>query len=226
MKQNILKTLSASLMLAIAFTFFSCSTGGDDEPSTSSVKAFDVKVETGGVEVDVVKLMVRDNDSYEFVTIAEAPYLNGGFNIDLSDNVDAKYLNSFGSGEEGYSDLGENVSISDKEAKVVWAVLKAFKDDKEVGGFRLGRRIDNGYLDVNFYYSDRDVSIKGTRTEIDSKASMYDTYDTSLKSGWNYWFEKSEHYEDDEDFFHINTTHTSTNPGGLKWIFESYEDDN
>ncbi len=181
----------------------------DDQGLTSSV--FDGKIQAtvaGGdslnSKIDFVKVLVGIHPANEYYNyeVASAPYVNGGFTLQLSETMPAA-LNKFR--------LPESITVSDTTANIVeCSEIRAYKGATEVGAFYYVSESDDfvGWAAI-FVYADKDVSVTGSGL-LDNEVR---TYRVSLKRGWNKAYVRGK-----------NTTpstreYSSTEPSGLKWIF-------
>ena len=133
--------------------------------------------------------------------------------MELPATVGAKYLETI----DAY-DL-DGVAVSDKNFKSCFLDdLRGYnEDDDEIGYFYLKEEIgDNNYY-TSWFYSDRDVTLKGEYKEINEEydEEYIDNYDLTLKKGWNIVYES---YTDDIYFF------TSQKPSGVNYTWNFYDD--
>ncbi|GHT51217.1 hypothetical protein AGMMS49982_08060 [Bacteroidia bacterium] len=173
----------------------------DDQGLTSSV--FDGKIQAtvaGGdslnSKIDFVKAFGLHSAKYYEDEVASAPYVNGGFTLQLPETMPA--LDKF--------QLPESITVSDTTANTVECSIKAYKGATEVGYFYYVSEFVGGAI---FIYADKDVSVTGSGLRDNEVV----TYRVSLKRGWNKAYVRGK-----------NTTpttreYTSTEPSGLKWIF-------
>ena len=198
----------ATTIACLAVIFVTSCSKDSGGPATSTVKTLDVKAGTGGVSVDVVKLMVWDGALHKDVAIAEGAYSNGGFKIDLPDDVDSKYLGTF-----DYDEWYDGITVSNKNAKGIYADIAAFNGDKIVGYFNYEGETKTSEAYALLMYADSDVSFTGSGTEKDVDETYHWSVSIYLKKGWN-WA-----YEIDEE---SSEKYTTSKPSGLKWVFERY----
>jgi hypothetical protein len=150
------------------------------------------------------------NSSSQIVTlkldvIAQAPYKNNGFTLELPATVSVQLLNPIIGGTITES------TVSDKTAK--WYVLKEFdaynKDDVKIGRllYVTEETVTNGDENgVSWFYVDKNVTIKGEGSRA--------IYDMDLKKGWNvvYVYKSQNIY-----------TFTTSKPSGYvyNWYFKA-----
>jgi len=126
-----------------------------------------------------------DNGNYQSVkseVIAKAKFQNGGFILQLPPL----------SNEQLYTTIGkiytDTVIISDKNVRVNFLNLKCISDGYNIGAMFYHNnlnRLDSGYLESEYIYCDKPVTINGS-----TKASNWYSFTThyyaiNLKKGWN-----------------------------------------
>jgi len=188
--------MTAAMVLMAAFA--SCEKDKDskkDDPSgggaSNVINA--TNVINGNSSIATVKAMA-DYDDYVF---ASGKYGNNGFKLNLPATVSDEYL-YYVSGEYG----GNNVTISDPEAKMTYTWIEAYdKDGEQIGEFF----VVNANQDWGLYvYVDRNVTVKGK--------DSFTTYDCSFTKGWNIIY-----FVDNESL-----TTTKQPSGTIYWYFNQF----
>ena len=169
--------LNFGLFLALGLTiavFNSCDEDDDKNGGSGSIsKITATNVINGSTQIKTVKALVYWGDYDNEDAIAQAPYTNNGFTLELPKTLSAKYLFLIS------EDAPSGITISDKNVKIyVLEDISGYdKDDDEIGYFYLEEeKGDNEYY-TSWIYSDRDVTIKGQDDG--------DKYNLQLKKGWN-----------------------------------------
>lgn len=207
--------------LALGLTtvvFNSCDKDDDNDGDTNGGNALKItatNVINGSTNIKTVKALIYlesgEND-YDEDAIAQAPYENNGFTLELPTTLGAKYLETI----DAY-DL-EGIAVSDKNFKsYFFDDLSGYnEDDDEIGYFYLTEENgDNDYY-TSWFYSDRDVTIKGEYKEIDEEydEEYINNYDLTLKKGWNVVYDS---YTDD------GFSLTSQKPSGVNYTWNFYD---
>jgi hypothetical protein len=218
--KNFKNVFFLTALAAVSVVFVGCDKDDDEEGAGIENGGFDGKIQatvsTGSVAVDAVKAFVS-NEGEDYYEVASGKYENGGFTINLPATVPAKYL------EQLFDDgIPKSIKISDTNAKAAaFFGIEAYKGEDEVGSFYYDLEVnDYSSIEAFFIYADRDVTITGSWTETDEEDwTSTETYNVSLKKGWNKMYEKHTASE-------TNQTETSevttTELGGLKWSFYSH----
>ena len=156
-----------------------------------------------------------DGEESGFFTVAEAPFVNSGFTLQLND-VPVSFLESW-----FYYDIEEEISfvISDRNAKINGVgFFDAFNSNNDrIGYFALASRISEyERYEQHWLYVDRDVTVKGTNYDHFSKFII----DLDLRRGWNIVYE----YRNFEGFRQVLKT-TSQKPADVnfRWEFWSLD---
>ncbi|MDR2843609.1 MAG: hypothetical protein LBV57_03060, partial [Candidatus Symbiothrix sp.] len=195
--------------------------GGD----TSTPFVITATVSTGGVAVDTVKAFIwqydEATDTESSFEVASGVYKNGGFTLNLPATLPAQYLQQLWDGDVP---AGINISASNVKGAGV-GDIEAYKGLDEVGDFWFG--IDSPDIEIiaEFLYVDKDVTIIGSHTgkdDWDREWTITETYNVSLKKGWNKVYVK---YIESETNKTVTTEVTNTEPSGLQWHFENYWND-
>lgn len=79
-----------------------------------------------------------------------------------------------------------------------------------------------GYVVVLFFYTDRDLTLKGTMSVSTPIYSIIHVYDLELNKGWNEVGMKINEETYNSDFSTENITFSSKIPTDLKWKFFAY----
>jgi len=185
MKKTFLKF---GLFLALGLTivvFNSCekdddTDGGINDGTASKITA--TNVINGTTQIITVKALAyweSGDDDYVSDAIAQAPYQNNGFTLELPATLGAKYLETLDA-----DDL-EGITVSDRNFKSVFLNdLRGYnEDDEEIGDFYLEEENDDSEHYTSWIYVDRDVTIKGEYNEVDEEYNeeYIDKYDLTLK---------------------------------------------
>jgi hypothetical protein len=193
------------LCLCAGFVFVGCDKD-DDDPETSTVAGNKITATVSAQGVAKVKALIYDYDGGGIGTaIAECDYSNGGFTLALPETVDAKNLGTI-------NDMfPSEISVSDKNAKLGSLETIGYSaDGAEAGTFWYESKTCDAY----YIYTDRNVTIKGSFTdEYDDDKYVCNV---SFVKGWNIVYE----IESKKDDVYTYTS-TSSNPGGLSWVFYS-----
>jgi hypothetical protein len=192
---------------------------GDDEDIT--INATDIIIKGSDSNLKTVKgIVYGDNNTDNPITIASCKYANKSFKLDLPDNIN-KHL------YEVSFDEDNDIVISDPKAK--WADLWISgydDDDNEVGGFGWGSS-DNEYnYYADYYYADKNFTVKGTETHTYELSAVYtfiNKWDCSIKKGWNIVYRKVLCVEN-ENGTTWTSTHTMQKPAGVtfEWSYIEY----
>lgn len=200
--------LNFGLFLALGLTtavFYSCDKDDDNDGDTNGGNALKItatNVINGSTNIKTVKAKIYwesgEND-YDEDAIAQAPYLNNGFTLELPTTLEAKYLETM--------DL-EGIAVSDKNFKSYFLYdLRGYnEDDDEIGYFYLEEENGDNFYYTSWIYSDRDVTMEG---ENDGEK-----YNVTLKKGWNVVYDS---YTDD------GFSLTSQKPSGVNYTWNFYD---
>jgi len=219
------------LFLALGLTamFYSCSDDNDDNGGSGgsgnalTITATDVT--NGSAQIATVKALAEwesGDDEWSEDEIAQAPYENNGFSLELPGTlpVKAEYLETIG------ADVPTGVSVSDKNAKVYFLddIYGYNANGREIGYFYLeDENGDNEYY-TSWMYTDRDVTIKGQYKYTDDDGYQdTGTYDLNLKKGWNIVYDS---YSDNYSSRTYTSTFTSQEPSGVNYSWNFYGNGN
>ena len=176
------------LFLVLGLTtavFYSCDKDDNDNNGGNALKITAAYVVNGSTQVTTVKALAYwESGDYDYGSdvIAQAPYANNGFTLELPPTVTVKSLNSIS------EDAMQGVSISNKNAKILFLEdIEGYdKDENELGYFYLEGDFDNGEdFYTSWLYADRDVTINGVTQNIHGNYEYIERYDLKLKKGWN-----------------------------------------
>lgn len=202
--------LNFGLFLALGLTtavFYSCNKDDDNDGGTNGGNASKItatNVINGSTNIKTVKALIYlesgEND-YDEDAITQAPYLNNGFILELPTTLEAKYL------EIDAYDL-EGIAVSDKNFKsYFFDDLSGYNEDgDEIGYFYLNEENGDNEYYTSWFYSDRDVTIKGEYGG--------EKYNVTLKKGWNVVYDS---YTDD------SYSLTSQKPSGVNYTWNFYD---
>jgi hypothetical protein len=214
MKRNFLKTAFVCLFTVVALS--SCEKDDDkNDPGGITDNTLTVVVENGNsynTRIDEVKAEIFEDDE-PILTLTSAEYKNGGFTLTLPEDVSSRYLESFD------DNIPDGVKVSNKNVKMGFMSLEAYKSNDNVGYFYLGSEDCEG----EFVYVDGDLSITGTVTSTDNwwgeEVTEIIKYSINLKRGWN-----TVYFYGTMNGDTYNSECTTTAPAGAKWYFYSYYD--
>ena len=114
------------------------------------------------------------------------------------------------------------IKFSNKSCKWTMNVqLFAYKGGEPFGRIRYESN-NPTYAGAKLVYVDSNTNITGSYSEKYNDWTFILTYSVSLKTGWNFMYET---YSENTTSKTEALTVTTKDPGGLKWIFEEYEDD-
>ncbi|MDR2937990.1 MAG: hypothetical protein LBU92_03515 [Prevotellaceae bacterium] len=194
----------------IALILFTGCRKNEDEIATSNVSTINAVVLEGNDSIAVVKLLVNG------IEVAKSDYCNGGFSINLPENIDSE-LKPFA------SDIPQGYKVSNRNAQFVNATLAAYnKNDKQIGKFNYlcyELVINNGELyyvlayESGLNYLDSDVIVTGSEREADGD---YTSINVNLKKGWNFVY--SSGWRPNPEGGHTNEL-TTERPSGTQWFF-------
>ena len=218
--------LNFGLFLALGMTtavFNSCDKDDDNDGGTNASKITATNVINGSTQIKTVKALVywESGDEYGNDAIAQGPYQNNGFTLELPATLGAKYLETLDA-----DDL-EGITVSDRNFKSGFLDdLRGYNEnDEEIGHFYLEEENDDSEHYTSWIYVDRDVTIKGENNEIDEEydEEYIDKYDLTLKKGWNIVYgSDTESYENGRDVY--SSTFTSKKPSGVSYTWNFYGD--
>lgn len=219
--------LNFGLFLALGLTtvvFNSCDKDDDNDGDTNGGNASKItatNVINGSTNIKTVKALIyweSGDEDYGSDTIAQAPYLNNGFILELPTTLGAKYLETI----DAY-DL-DGVAVSDTNFKSCYLDdIRGYNgDDDEIGYFYLGEEYDDSEHHISWMYVDRDVTIKGEHKRIFYYEEENENFDLTLKKGWNLVYDSfTKSYENGRDVF-LNTI-TSNKPSGVNYTWNFYD---
>ncbi len=219
--------LNFGLFLALGLTttvFNSCDKDDDNDGGTKVSKITATNVINGSTNIKTVKALIyweSGEDDYGSDAIAQAPYQNNGFTLELPATVGAKYLETMDA-----DDL-EGIDVSDKNFKSFFlGGLSGYNgDDDEIGYFYLEEIKDDTEHYTIWVYVDRDVTLKGEHKKIyeEYDEEIIDKMDLTLKKGWNIMYEsETESYKNGRDVY--SSTFSSKKPSGVNYTWNFYSD--
>jgi hypothetical protein len=226
MKKNFL--MMAFVCLFIGVTISSCKKDDKEDENNGSIgNTLTVTVENGSSlngKIDAVKAKIdyeKSNGGWDEYIAASAPYSNGGFTLQLPETVSDTYLGAFDTDE-----IPDGVTVSNLNAKIGWGYIEAYKEDENVGYFYLGTGTTDADWEGELIYSNGDVNITGTETDVYSWESDGETYTETetnkysmyLKNGWNIVYEKWTEKGNNTEEYEL----TTTAPSGAKWYYYDY----
>ena len=216
------------LFLALGFiiaVFNSCNKDDNNNSSSggNASKITATNIINGSTRIVSVKAIAYGYDWNE-EAIAQAPYKDNGFALELPAVLPDKYL------ELAPDDFPSWATISDDNAKVYeLADIFAYNESEdEIGCFLLIQATLVSEYVTFWYYADRDITIKGEDKDIYGYYENIDKYDLKLKKGWNVvYFRYTESYDKSTDREVETYSITSQKPSNINftWYFERYHSD-
>ena len=217
------------LFLALGLTtavFYSCEKdddGGNGAIGGNASKITATNVINGSTQLTTVKAIASSSLTEDDV-IAQAPYKNNGFTLELPATVSDKYLISIMAA--GTQDLVDTI-VSDKNAKLyeLGVIYGYDKDENEIGFFHLEGENNGGdeYYYTDWIYVDRDVTVKGEIKDLYYRDDygMIEKYNWELKKGWNITYENITYSYDDSTGREVDiNTYTSQKPSGISYLWK------
>jgi len=228
-----MKRLIFFAVLAVSAAFASCDKD-DDAPATSIVNN-NISVTVSNVDADVenVKLLANSEISVNWVwddetgkivgsttsvtgeEIARGSFSDGRLTMNLPATVDSRFLTPM------YDDMEvpAGVSMSNNHVKGTGGVFLVGydSDGNETGLFFYGK-LDEATKQIimaGLVYMDNDVIITGSFSNNEEIIKSTVIYDCNFKKGWNFMYVLLS--GDGEGRLTGKTT--TTNPGGLKWVY-------
>ncbi|HDP75508.1 MAG TPA: hypothetical protein ENN49_06505 [Bacteroidales bacterium] len=218
------------LFLALGLTgvvFNSCDKDDDTDGGTNDGQVFKItatNVINDSAEIKTVKAIVYwESGDYDYGSdaIAQAPYQNNGFTLELPEILDAKYLETLDA-----EDL-EEIFVSDNNFKFCTLDdLNGYNsEDEKIGEFYLVGVKEDGVYFTFWLYVDRDVTINGEYSEIDEEDNeeYIEIYDLTLKKGWNVVY-ASEMESPDRHVYTATISSKKPSDVNYAWYFSSYDD--
>jgi hypothetical protein len=199
------------------------------EPAVFEIVAENIDLGDWDGEIATVKAIVWGEWDEGTFIVAEAPFLNNGFTLQLTNEIPSEFLRPSTQilapdYEDGFI-ITNNLTISDKNAKTAgFSNIRGFSSDgsrEELVSFFFGDEGEyEGTVQV-WLYADRNVTIKGTqsiRWQEESGESVL-TFDLNLRKGWNIIYEQWS-VNDGGD----KATLTSEKPAGanLRWSLDQW----
>ena len=211
---------------------------GDGNNGGNASKVTVTDVINGSSKIANVKVQIYwhdANDEYQGYVIAQMPYKENGFTLDLPATIADKYLDIIA------EDAPSGITISDKSVK--WATdidIEAFdKNDHYIGDFYMTNSDQSVF--AMWFYVDKNVTIKGETEfrEYDRRDGEYyddeeydnevhiGKYNIDLKKGWNIVYvseTKSHNNSTGKDVYTSNMTTQKPSGANLSWYFFDYSD--
>lgn len=221
--------LVAACFALLAVFFVGCSKdddGGDDGGGTGNVGSntqITGKIENASQFSDVKKVKLLADSDDENDVVVEADFKSdGAFTVNLPKPVAAKHLVRVG---EYMGDM-TGVTVSNNNAKVLWIfeVWGFDASNERVAYFWFGKENSNTNTALCWFYTDSNVTISGTYTDIDEE---YDedysaTFALDLKTGWNVvYYTSTRTTQGGRHLIREEVNHKAVS--GLKWIAESWK---
>lgn len=217
MKSNLsIKTVLNFILIAQCIILLSCTKDdienlGTPSISLSGVLSGDIVDYSSGL-IDSVKL-----DSYN-MTGKSVVSSDGKFSIIINNPETYKIGTVSG------------LEVSDTNAMMAWtATLYAYKNEIETGELTkcnytsLDDQYNEGMAYSLYWYSDREISIKGPIEYQDSTFSSTTNYDINLKRGWNELVMKNDLYSATTSDTTMAASLTNIIQADLKWHYFKYE---
>lgn len=220
--------LKFGLILALGLTkivFNSCDKEDDNDGVTNggdASKIIATNVVNSSSKIIAVTAFahwVSLENYHGFDAIAQAPYQNNGFTLELPTILGDKYLETID------ADDFEGISVSDRNFKSgsVDKLMGRNEDNDGIGYFYLEEENENSTHIIFWLYVDRDVTIKGEYNEINEEfdEEYTEQYALTLKKGWNIIYESErEIYKNGKDVWLY--TMSSKKPSGVNytWNFD------
>jgi len=207
----------------------------DDAPATSIVKNnISVTVPDVDPQVENVKLLVdctihlnwvvdEQTGEGKFTTnvtgqeIARGSFSGGKLTMNLPETVANEYLVSIYENAE----VPAGISVSNSSAKGIGGFLVGYdRDENTLGWFFYGKydRKKEEFLMAALTYVDNDVLITGKTSIYDEYIKATAIFDCNFMKGWNFMYVI---FSGDDEVDLVTKT-TTTNPGGLVWLFEKF----
>ncbi|MDR0969201.1 MAG: hypothetical protein LBM67_01520 [Lentimicrobiaceae bacterium] len=215
------------LVLVLTATVFNSCDKGDDPDSASKITA--TNVINGSTQIETVKALAYwdgddwESDDYGYDTIAQAPYQNNGFVLELPATMGAKYLETLELDDDELLEAG--ISISNKNVKIFFLeyLIGYNVDDDEIGDFYLGEETENSLHYTFWVYVDGDVTIKGEYKDIHDDYGVIEKCDLTLKKGWNIVYgSETENYDNSTGGYVDLYTISNKKPSGVNYAWNFY----
>ena len=228
-KVNCFTKLAVSILMLLSVMFF-IGCGSDDEDKGgndgSASKITATNVINGSAQITNVKALAYWENGYDYGNdvIAQVPYQNNGFKLELPTTLSAKYLMTMNDLEVDVP----GISISDKNAKIfaISEIEGYDKDEYYIGDFYLEEIDGYDQYYTSWAYSDRNVDIKGEYKEIDDyyDEEYVSKADLTLKKGWNVVYGSyTESYNSSTGRDVYKATVTSKKPSGVNYSWNFYD---
>ena len=172
--------------------------------------------------IAVVKLLVNcerihdaENEKYiwQGVEVAKGDYRNGGFTINLPDNIDNLKPFDF--------DLPPKIKMSKENVMFANADLIAYNEnDEQVGYFLYGHVFfcNETVAFGELLYFDRDFTIVGSDTEIKENYTLDSSASCKFKKGWNFLYDYGVNANPKRNY---TSKITTSEPDCMYWNFRT-----
>ena len=231
---NLRNVVAIAICLAVTTTFSSCErneNGNGNGGNISSITATNVIGNTAEIASVNITLWSTDDEQDEQMVIAEAPFQNNGFRLELPESVPNNFLWLIA------EDLEDGVTVSNINARgqTVWDIYALNADGNEIGSLsftnfdRNSEEEPNVIIEALWFYVDRNVTITGEMRE-----EWYDDWDgieyidivnfnLNLRRGWNSAYVRATRTTAG-NVVTYNVTFTSQRPANanLSWRFNSW----
>jgi hypothetical protein len=243
MKKDLFSVAFVSLFAIVYMN--SCDKDDDENVNNGGIgNTITATIENGdrlNGKIDSVKAVFDyedENGDWREYIAASAPYVNGGFTLQLQENLDDTYLETISSMfdyadyyvDYPYVTVTDNITISNRNVKTVITIVYACKAGETYsdGRFTFGTSIDAELgWEGRLIYANSDVSVTGSQDETwEYNGKISETVTTKfnmfLKKGWNMMYFKFTMKDTDSDVEHYEHEYTTTTPPGAKWLYNGY----
>jgi hypothetical protein len=201
-----------AICLAGVTVFSGCDKDGNGRIGGNASKITATNVINSSSQIATVKAEIYWETSTDWGSdaIAQVPYKDNGFTLELPATVLDKYLYLLA------EDVPDGITISDKTAKCNMTIdIKAY-DNKanNIGGFYLSNG-ESAY--AMWAYVDKNVTIKG---EYEESGRIFYKYNMDLKKGWNVVYINSS--TDKSVYERITITTQKLSGVNFSWYFLDY----
>jgi hypothetical protein len=219
------KFLNFGLLLALGLTttvLNSCDKDDDNNGSANSDNASKItatNVACSSTQIKTAKATAywESGDDYSSDVIAQAPYQNNGFILELPATLGDKYLFTID------MDDMEGIYVSENNFKSSFPViLRGYNgDDNEIGYFYLAE-INWSWHETSWIFVDRDVTIKGENVDEIYGYKYIEKYDLTLKKGWNIMYSNDEDKAEGYNMYMHVSTYSSKKPSEVNYTWYFY----
>jgi len=170
-------------IIITTFLFFSCN---QDDPNLFDYSKIEGTVNNGTYynnQIDSVYGVIY----YDYIVnksevIAKSKFQNGGFYLNLPILTEDKLYCTID------TLFPKSIVISDKSTKINFLYLRCMSMGYKIGDLFLHNavdRLDSGYIECDYIYCNKSVSVKGTTREVNNLYTITTNYDLTFKKGWN-----------------------------------------